>query len=450
MECIDTIIAQATPPGIGGVGILRVSGPNASKVAIQVLGKKPQARYANYLSFKDSDGKVLDQGIALWFPKPHSFTGEDILELHGHGSTIVLNLVLQSILLIPGIRIAKPGEFSERAFLNNKIDLVQAEAIADMIEASSEQAARSAMYSLQGIFSCKIDSLVKDIIKLRTYIEATLDFPEEDINSISIERSKKSVEDLINSIESIQLEAKRSRVLQEGFKVVIAGCPNAGKSSLLNSLSGHESAIVTDIPGTTRDVLNEHISIDGIPVHLVDTAGLRNTTDIIELIGIKKAWEAVKQANHLLFVVDSSEFDNEDSLALLRKVPSSIGVTIVKNKVDLTGEKVGIIRKGRNTTVSISALTGLGLDLLRMHLEQTVSPKNGTEGKFLARARHIQALKLASEHLRHSRDILMSSQTSELVAENLRIAQQALDEITGKFTSDQLLGKIFSSFCIGK
>ncbi len=449
----DTIVAQATPIGRGGVGILRVSGPLAQQVAEQVLGKTLTPRMANYLPFKDSDGSVLDQGIALYFKAPNSFTGEDVLELQGHGGQIVMDLLLKRILQIDGIRLARPGEFSEQAFLNDKLDLAQAEAIADLIEASSEQAARSALKSLQGEFSNKINELVDSVIYLRTYVEAAIDFPDEEINFLADGKIETHLREIIAKLAKVKNEAKQGAILREGMKVVIAGRPNAGKSSLLNTLAGREAAIVTDIAGTTRDVLREHIHIDGMPLHIIDTAGLRDATDEVEKIGIRRAWDEIEQADRILLILDSTE--NQVELDLVRsefmaKLPPHIPLTIVRNKADLSGEAEVLDEQNGLTVISLSAKTQKGVDLLRQHLKQSMGYQVCTEGGFLARRRHLEALEQADIHLQAGLIQLTEFYAGELVAEELRIVQHHLSEITGQFTSDDLLGNIFNSFCIGK
>ena len=427
----DTIVAQATPPGRGGVGILRISGLKAREVAETVLGKLPKPRYADYLPFKDADGSVLDQGIALWFPGPNSFTGEDVLELQGHGGPVILDLLLKSILTIPGLRIARPGEFSERAFLNDKLDLAQAEAIADLIDASSEQAARSALNSLQGAFSARVNHLVEALTHLRIYVEAAIDFPD-----------------------AVRAEARQGSLLREGMKVVIAGRPNAGKSSLLNALAGREAAIVTDIAGTTRDVLREHIHIDGMPLHIIDTAGLREASDEVERIGIERAWQEIEQADRVLFMVDGTTTDAVDPAEIwpefIARLPAKLPITVVRNKADITGETLGMSEVNGHALIRLSARTGEGVDVLRNHLKQSMGFETNMEGGFLARRRHLQALAEAAEHLEQGKAQLLGAWAGELLAEELRLAQQNLSEITGEFTSDDLLGRIFSSCCIGK
>ncbi len=450
----ETIVAQATAPGRGGIGILRVSGPLATKVAQAILGKCPKPRMADYLPFKDADGTILDQGIALYFKSPNSFTGEDVLELQGHGGQVVLDLLLKRILQIDGIRLARPGEFSEQAFLNDKLDLAQAEAIADLIDATSEQAARSALKSLQGEFSKKVNELVDSVIYLRTYVEASIDFPDEEIDFLADGKIEANLRGIINQLEDVRAEAKQGSILREGMKVVIAGRPNAGKSSLLNALAGREAAIVTDIAGTTRDVLREHIHIDGMPLHIIDTAGLRDATDEVERIGISRAWTEIEQADRIILMLDSSDPESADLSKVrsefLAKLPSTLPVTIVRNKIDLNGEQASESEQGGYQIISLSAQTHDGVKLLRDHLKQAMGFQTGMEGGFLARRRHLDALDKAAEHLQIGLVQLTEFHAGELLAEELRLVQSYLSEITGQFTSDDLLGNIFSSFCIGK
>lgn len=450
----DTIVAQATPIGRGGVGILRVSGPLASKVAEAVLGRTLTPRMANYLPFKDSNGETLDQGIALFFKAPNSFTGEDVLELQGHGGQVILDILLKRILEVEGVRIARAGEFSEQAFLNDKLDLAQAEAIADLIDATSEQAARSALKSLQGEFSNKINQLVDSVIYLRTYVEAAIDFPDEEIDFLADGKIEGHLNDIIQQLNGVRQEAKQGAILREGMKVVIAGRPNAGKSSLLNALAGREAAIVTDIAGTTRDVLREHIHIDGMPLHIIDTAGLREASDEVERIGIARAWEEIVQADQVLLMIDSTKQKVDEFKAewaeFLAKLPPNMPVTVIRNKVDLSGEPEGLEQLENFTLIRLSAQTKVGVDLLRDHLKKSMGYQSSTEGGFLARRRHLQALEEAAEHLARGHVQLTQFFAGELLAEELRMVQNALSEITGQFTSDDLLGNIFSSFCIGK
>jgi len=450
----ETIVAQATAPGRGGIGILRVSGPLATEVAQAVLGKCPKPRMVDYLPFKDADGTILDQGIALYFKSPNSFTGEDVLELQGHGGQVVLDLLLKRILQIDGIRLARPGEFSEQAFLNDKLDLAQAEAIADLIDATSEQAARSALKSLQGEFSKKVNELVESVIYLRTYVEASIDFPDEEIDFLADGKIEANLRGIINQLEDVHSEAKQGSILREGMKVVIAGRPNAGKSSLLNALAGREAAIVTDIAGTTRDVLREHIHIDGMPLHIIDTAGLRDATDEVERIGISRAWTEIEQADRIILMLDSSDPESADLSKVrsefLAKLPTTLPVTIVRNKIDLNDEQASQSEQGGYAIISLSAQTHDGVQLLREHLKQVMGFQTGMEGGFLARRRHLDALEKAAEHLQIGLVQLTEFHAGELLAEELRLVQTYLSEITGEFTSDDLLGNIFSSFCIGK
>ncbi|WP_029685264.1 tRNA uridine-5-carboxymethylaminomethyl(34) synthesis GTPase MnmE [Tatumella saanichensis] len=454
MSHSDTIVAQATPPGRGGVGILRISGPKAASVAEQILGKLPKARYADYLPFREADGTVLDQGIALWFPGPNSFTGEDVLELQGHGGPVILDLLLKRIVALPGLRIARPGEFSERAFLNDKLDLAQAEAIADLIDASSEQAARSAVNSLQGVFSQRVNGLVEALTHLRIYVEAAIDFPDEEIDFLSDGKIEAQLDGVISDLNHVRQEARQGSLLREGMKVVIAGRPNAGKSSLLNALAGREAAIVTDIAGTTRDVLREHIHIDGMPLHIIDTAGLREASDEVERIGIERAWQEIEQADHVLFMVDGTTTAETDPQAIwpefIARLPAAMPVTVIRNKADVTGEAAGADTSSHHTLIRLSARSGAGVETLRDHLKESMGFAGNVEGGFIARRRHLEALELANVHLLQGRDQLLGARAGELLAEELRLAQQALSEITGEFTADDLLGRIFSSFCIGK
>ncbi|MGB6187194.1 tRNA uridine-5-carboxymethylaminomethyl(34) synthesis GTPase MnmE [Aeromonas molluscorum] len=450
----DTIVAQATAPGRGGVGIVRVSGPAAEQVAEIVLGKLPRVRYAEYLPFKDEQDQPLDQGIALLFKAPNSFTGEDVLELQGHGGPVIMDMLVRRILQIKGLRPARPGEFSERAFMNDKLDLAQAEAIADLIEASSEQAARSAMHSLQGQFSSKIQHLVESLIHLRIYVEAAIDFPDEEIDFLSDGKVSGDLHAIMAELDGVRAEAKQGALLREGMKVVIAGRPNAGKSSLLNALAGRESAIVTEIAGTTRDVLREHIHLDGMPLHIIDTAGLRDTQDQVEKIGIERAWAEIAQADRVLFMVDGTTTDAIDPREIwpdfVDRLPKNIGLTVVRNKADLTGEDLAPSQELGHAVYRISAKTELGLPALRDHLKACMGFQGNTEGGFMARRRHLDALERAAERLVVAKEQLEIYVAGELVAEELRLAQESLSEITGEFSSDDLLGRIFSSFCIGK
>jgi tRNA modification GTPase len=454
MFSTDTIAALATAPGRAGVGIIRVSGPAVKTVAQAILHKLPKPRYADYLPFYDANTQVLDQGIALYFPGPNSFTGEDVLELQGHGGPVLLDMLLKQVLALPNVRIARPGEFSERAFLNDKLDLAQAEAIADLIDASSEQAARSAMQSLQGEFSRRIHELVEKVIYLRMYVEAAIDFPDEEIDFLSDGKVAADLAEIIDYLASVKKQAAQGSILREGMKVVIAGRPNAGKSSLLNALAGREAAIVTEIAGTTRDVLREHIHIDGMPLHIIDTAGLRDATDQVEQIGIARAWQEIEQADRVLFMVDSTTTNATDPHDIwpdfIDRLPASLGVTVIRNKADLTGEPMSPGHSGKAPVYRLSAKTGAGIDALREHLKQCIGFDASVEGSFLARRRHLDALDRAAEHLAIGQEQLHSFIAGEILAEELRLTQQHLNEITGEFSSDDLLGRIFSSFCIGK
>ena len=453
-QTMDTIVAQATAPGRGGVGIIRISGPKTKAIASHVIGKLPKPRYADYLKFHDAQKSVIDEGIALFFEGPNSFTGEDVLELQGHGGPVIIDLLIQSVLSTGLARVARPGEFSERAFLNDKMDLTQAEAIADLIESTSEQAARSALHSLQGEFSKKIRTLVDAVIHLRMYVEAAIDFPDEEIDFLSDGKVATDLQNIQEKLKEILGEARQGAIMREGMKVVIAGRPNAGKSSLLNALAGREAAIVTDIAGTTRDVLREHIHIDGMPLHIIDTAGLRESPDKVEQIGIERAWDEIRQADRVLLVVDSITTDDIHPHQIwpefVDPLPENIGLTVIRNKADLSGESIGITETEGYSVYHLSASNQDGIDMLRQHLKTCMGFTGTTEGGFMARRRHLEALEQASAHVDTGQEQLTSYIAGESLAEELRLAQQHLNEITGEFTSDDLLGKIFSSFCIGK
>ncbi|WP_027858506.1 tRNA uridine-5-carboxymethylaminomethyl(34) synthesis GTPase MnmE [Marinobacterium jannaschii] len=449
----DTIAAQATPPGRGGVGIIRLSGQQALAIGKQVLGLTPKPRYAHYGAFLGPEGEEIDQGIALYFPGPNSFTGEDVLELQGHGGPVVMDFLLRRVQQL-GARLARPGEFSERAFLNDKLDLAQAEAIADLIDSASEQAAKCALRSLQGEFSRRIHEMVESLIQLRIYVEAAIDFPEEEIDFLADGKVANDLNSIISQLEAVQAEARQGSLLREGMNVVIAGRPNAGKSSLLNALAGKDSAIVTDIAGTTRDVLREHIHIDGMPLHIIDTAGLRDAPDEVERIGIDRAWQEIKSADRVLLMVDSTTTEAEDPEQIwpdfVHQLPQQEKITVIRNKAELTGETIGHRQSFGHDLISLSAKQGEGIELLRSHLKACMGFSATTEGGFMARRRHLDALERAYELLDTGRMQLEVNGAGELLAEDLRQAQQALSEITGEFSSDDLLGRIFSSFCIGK
>ncbi len=454
----DTIVAQATPPGRGGVGIIRVSGPKALDVAKALLNVELTPRIATYTGFYDANQDVIDQGIALYFKAPNSFTGEDVVEFQGHGGPVIMDMLLEAILQIKSVRLARPGEFSEQAFLNDKLDLAQAEAIADLIDASSKQAARSAVRSLQGDFSKHIHTLSEAIIHLRMYVEAAIDFPDEEIDFLSDGKVTQDLADIIRDVNHIREQAKQGTLLREGMQVVIAGRPNAGKSSLLNALAGRESAIVTDIAGTTRDVLKEHINVNGMPLHVIDTAGLRDSPDKVEQIGIARAWEAINDADRVLFVVDSTTSSDIDPYQIwpefMQRLPAGMPVTVIRNKADISGDNVTLQQvdtpHGPFSVIALSANTGQGVELLRDHLSQSMGLDTTTEGQFIARRRHIDAIDNTLEHLQIGEQQLHDNLAGELLAEELRLAHQHLSEITGEFSSDDLLGRIFSSFCIGK
>ena len=445
----DTIAAIATPPGRGGVGIIRVSGPKATQIAETILGECPAPRDARYLAFKDSNNTVLDQGIALFFKSPNSFTGEDVLELQGHGGPVVLDMLLSRVVEL-GARLAQPGEFSERAFLNDKLDLAQAEAIADLIDSSSVEAARSALRSLQGEFSQRIHGLVEAMIKLRIYVEAAIDFPEEEIDFLADSAITDQLKIIVDELNKILTEAQQGCLLREGMNVVIAGQPNAGKSSLLNKLAQRELAIVTDIAGTTRDTLRQEISIDGLPVHIIDTAGLRESTDTVEQIGIQRAWSEIEQADRILLLINDADGITAADQSIIDKLPHNIAVTVVRNKIDINNNQSGVSDGDLGKEIALSAKTGDGLELLTQHLKECVGYQTAGEGSFMARRRHVDALQRGLELVLHGQQELELYQAGELLAEDLRLGQEALNEITGEFSSDDLLGKIFSSFCIGK
>jgi len=442
----DTIAAIATPPGNGGVGIIRISGNKAKDIAQQLIHKDLQARHAHYASFYDADKNIIDSGLALFFPNPASFTGEDTVEIQGHGGAVIMDMLLRRILSL-GSRIARPGEFSERAFLNNKLDLAQAEAIADLIESSTEQSARSAQKSMQGVFSRQINELVEELIELRIYVEAAIDFVDEEIDFLSDGVVENRVIRLLKAIQNILQTAQQGRLLRDGMTVVLAGKPNAGKSSLLNALAGHEAAIVTDIAGTTRDVLKERIQIDGMPLHIIDTAGLRESDNAVEIEGIRRAHAEIQKADKILLLIDANDPESD---SLLKTLPEHTSLTKIYNKIDLLGRKPEIIEKEEGTEIYLSIKKELGMDLLSQHLKQSVGFDATADNVFIARRRHIEALTKGHKFVQNALSQLQHNQAGELVAEDLRQAQNHLSEITGEFTSDDLLGKIFSSFCIGK
>lgn len=462
----DTIVAIATPIGKGGIGIVRVSGPKAKVCASKIIGSVPKNRYAEYVPFKDFDNNIIDRGIVLYFEGPNSFTGEDVIEFQAHGGPVVLDILMKEILKIHGIRIAEPGEFSKRAFLNNKLDLAQAEAIADLINSNTEQAARFAINSIEGKFSKLINKIVDDLVNIRAFIEASIDFSDEhDIDFLSEGKILEKIKLLKDEIYKIKDQARNGSTIQEGIKLVILGKPNAGKSSLLNQFCGKDTAIVTSIAGTTRDILKESIQIDGIPIHIVDTAGLRETKNKIEKIGIEKAWNEVNNSNIIILMIDGtvSSYDNiEFYNDVIGRLPEKIPLTIAINKIDKKNQNytsnIDMFRsiaennQSQRTinVLSLSAKNGIGLDDLKATIKDSVKFTASTEGNFIARRRHLDAIDKACIHIDESIVQLEEFSACELVAEELKMAQESLNLITGKFTSDDLLGKIFSSFCIGK
>lgn len=437
----EAIAAIATAPGRGGVGVVRVSAPDVARFAEGVLGRMPAPRHATYGPFRAADGSVIDEGIALYFAAPHSFTGEAVLELQGHGGPVVLNLLLERCLEL-GARLAEPGEFSRRAFLNGKLDLAQAEAVADLIDAASAEAARSAVRSLSGAFSARIHELVEGLTRLRILVEATLDFPEEEIDFLKAADAFGRLDALEASLAAVRAQAKQGALLREGLTVVLIGQPNVGKSSLLNQLAGFEAAIVTEIAGTTRDTVREAIQIEGVPLHVIDTAGLRETADPVERLGIERTWAAVEKADVALLLVDAAHGLGPQENAIVARLPRVARLT-VHNKIDATGEAP----RATHDEVWLSAKTGAGVDLLRRKLLEAAGWQAAGEGAFMARARHLDALARTAQHIAAAR---AATAQLELFAEELRLAQAALAEITGEFTADDLLGQIFSSFCIGK
>lgn len=437
----DTIVSAATPPGTGGVSIVRLSGNEAAKIGQQMLGELPQPRLASLRRFSGPDGEPIDKGIALYFPAPGSFTGEPIVELHGHGGPLVVSLLVDAAVAF-GARLAEPGEFSKRAFLNDKLDLAQAEAIADLIDSGTSQAARAALRSLSGEFSARVNELVALLTDLRVHVEAAIDFPEEEIDFLSDKALLARIDDCAAAFETLQKTTAAGRVLRDGYQVVLVGKPNAGKSSLMNRLSGEDTAIVTEIAGTTRDILRENIDIDGLAVELVDTAGLRDNPDTIEKEGIRRAREAMAAADAVLWIQDAGDMDAEP---LAETLPEGVPVLTVRNKIDLLAQP-----DDAAGAIGISAKTGAGLDELRQHIRELAGYRNLGEGAYTARRRHVDALARAAAHFAAGRRALSETRAGELLAEELRMAQQALGEITGAVSSDDLLGRIFAGFCIGK
>ena len=448
----DTIVAPATAQGRSGIGVVRVSGPMCAAIAKAIAGVLPPERLITYRPFYDSSQNLIDKGLVVYFKAPHSFTGEDVLEFHLHGSPVLLDLIIQSILQL-GARLARPGEFSERAFYNEKIDLAQAEAIADLIAAGSATAARSALKSLEGEFSRLINALVDKVVHLRMYVEAAIDFPDEEIDFIADKQVADRLEDIAAELQTISQQAEKGVLLQEGITIALAGKPNAGKSSLLNYLSGKDSAIVTPIPGTTRDILQEYIQIEGIPLHIIDTAGIRDSDDIVEQEGIRRALLALDKAQQILWLIDGEQETLDDVDAYLKTIPLAQKyhdrITFIYNKIDLSTQTARCSQQEGYMVLYLSIKTGQGLELLQQHLKSILN-LNENEANFIARRRHLAALIAAKDALVKAKEALHARLAGELLAEDLKEMQNSLSEITGKFTADDLLGKIFSEFCIGK
>ncbi|QOJ25066.1 MAG: tRNA uridine-5-carboxymethylaminomethyl(34) synthesis GTPase MnmE [Gammaproteobacteria bacterium] len=451
MASSDIIAAIATPPGRGGIGVIRISGKNLTKLAEAILGKLPKPRYACLSKFLDTDGRIIDQGIALYFPAPHSYTGEDILELQGHGGPAVMDSLLNRC-LTAGARLAQPGEFTLRAYLNNKIDLIQAESVAAIIEASTHEAARCAINSLQGHFSSRIEELVSSLITLRMLIEATLDFPEEEIDNLQTLQIIEKLGYIQAHLEQIFLAARQGNLLQEGIRIVLMGAPNVGKSSLLNQLVQEEAAIVTEIPGTTRDTIQRTISISGMPIHIIDTAGLRKTDDVVEQKGIERTIAAIKDATMVLRLMDVSQHHLGDESPAQNAIPVGKPYITIFNKIDLVNENPRVEDQEGANSIYLSARTGAGIELLRRKILELAGWhfNHAGEGIFMARQRHLEALKEAQMYLENAQNFTQGEYQLELLAEELRLAQNVLSSITGQFTADDLLGEIFSHFCIGK
>lgn len=443
---IETIAAIATASGAGGIGVVRVSGPLSQEIATQVLGSCPPPRYAAYLDFKQANYKLIDRGIAIYYQGPNSYTGEDVLELQGHGGTALMQILLDRCIEL-GARQALPGEFTKRAYLNDKLDLAQAEAVADVINAATIEAAKSAVRSLSGEFSEVVNRLLNQLVELRMYVEACLDFPEEEIDFITQGRVGEKIAHNQKVLYEIQGTAKQGALLRDGINVVLIGQPNVGKSSLMNALSGEDVAIVTPVAGTTRDVIKSAIQINGVPLHVIDTAGLREAEDEVEKIGIARTYRATESAHVALLLLDATSGIGKEEKSILDALPQEIAKIWVHNKIDQTEQQPQVIESGGEVHIYLSAKTGEGLTLLKEHLLTLAGYQPNTEGVYMARARHIAALEQVSEHLQIASQQLDSA---ELVAEELRLAQEALSCITGEFTPDDLLGEIFGRFCIGK
>lgn len=446
MVSADVIAAIATAPGRAAIGVVRVSGPNLKALGQSLLGKVLAPRHAALCNFLDENGETIDRGIALYFPAPHSYTGEDVLELQGHGGPAVLQLLLRRCLAL-GARLAEPGEFTKRAFLNDKLDLAQAESVADLIDASTGEAAKSALRSLQGAFSTEVNALTKSLIELRTLVEATLDFPEEDAEFLEQANAVGKLRAIQAQLERVLLAARQGSILREGITVVLAGRPNVGKSSLLNRLAGEDVAIVTSVPGTTRDAIRQAIEIEGIPLHVIDTAGLRETIDEVEKLGIARTWAAIEKADAVLLIIDCTQSESREDRKILERLPGTLPRICVYNKIDLLPAQPKSEALDGESRVYLSAKTGAGVDLLRAQLLRVVGWQPTGEGVYMARERHLSALRDAGQHLSGA---LENREQIEFFAEELKLAQNALSRITGEFTTDDLLGEIFSRFCIGK
>ncbi len=445
-ETGSIIAAIATAPGRSGIGVVRVSGPNLKVLAQLLLGKALAPRHATLCDFLDENEETIDHGIALYFPAPHSYTGEDVLELQGHGGPAVLQLLLRRCLTL-GARLAEPGEFTKRAFLNDKLDLAQAESVADLIDASTGEAAKSALRSLQGAFSTEVNALTKSLIELRTLVEATLDFPDEDVEFLEQANAAGKLRAIQVQLEKVLLAARQGSILREGITVVLAGQPNVGKSSLLNRLAGEDVAIVTSVPGTTRDAIRQAIEIEGVPLHVIDTAGLRETKDEVEKIGIARTWAAIEKADAVLLIIDSTQSESREDRKILERLTSTLPRICVYNKIDLLPAQPKSEALDGEIRVYLSAKTGAGVDLLSAQLLRVVGWQPTGEGVYMARERHLSALREAGQHLTGA---LENRGQIEFFAEELKLAQNALSKITGEFTTDDLLGEIFSRFCIGK
>ncbi|MBE0623603.1 MAG: tRNA uridine-5-carboxymethylaminomethyl(34) synthesis GTPase MnmE [Burkholderiales bacterium] len=442
----DPIAAIATPPGRGGIGVVRASGNNLTLLARAILGRVPAPRVAARVSFLDAHGAAIDDGIALFFPAPRSYTGEDVLELQGHGGVVVLQMLLKRCLEL-GVRLAEPGEFTRRAFLNDKLDLAQAESVADLIEAATDSAARCALRSLRGEFSAAIEELMRQLIELRMLVEATLDFPEEELDPLDRADAKARHTALVCAIETALAKSRQGSLLRTGLQVVLAGQPNVGKSSLLNRLAGEDLAIVTAIPGTTRDSVRQVIQLDGVPLNIVDTAGLRDTQDEVERLGIARTWSEIGKADVVLLLVDARAGVTKKDLEMLDRIPPGAKRVFVHNKIDLAGSAPAVQRDQNSISIHVSAKTGLGIDLLRAELLTVAGWQQGAEDLFMARERHLVALRQAAVHTARAGEHFSRP---ELLAEELRLAQDQLNSISGEFAADDLLGEIFSRFCIGK